>query len=157
MHMAYNFSFSGKRRRNSLRVSSVVYLCEWQEPCIAQCAQLQPQEVLPCFFCRIRYRTIRIMITIRTMQISIVARFAPIHCSIGDHSFLRECALGGGGPVICSICRACAILQIISFRLRAAGSGIPVAIVCIDVFIFYTITVDQALLTALLVSFVASL
>lgn len=70
----------------------------------------------------------------------------------------RMCA-GGGGPAICSIRRACAILQIISFRLRAAGSGIPVAIVCIDVFIamFYVITVDQALLTALLVSFVASL
>ena len=31
-----------------------IYFCVWQEPCIAQCAQLPPHVDLPSFFCRTR-------------------------------------------------------------------------------------------------------
>lgn len=54
---------------------------------MAQCAQLQPQEDFPRFFCRIKDRRMQATTPARATQITIVAQLATIHCSIARSSF----------------------------------------------------------------------
>ena len=63
------------------------YFWEWQDPCMAQCAQLQPQEDFPCFFCRIKDRRMRITMAAKARQIKTVPIWELIHCSMANHSF----------------------------------------------------------------------
>jgi len=54
---------------------------------MAQWAHPAPQEDFPCFFCRIRLRTINATMTISPIQIKMVPTFSLIHCSMETHSF----------------------------------------------------------------------
>ncbi len=60
-----------------INLTSKIYL--WQEPFIAQFAQLQPQEDLPFFLSLTKPTIIKVTISASTRHIIMVARFCEIH------------------------------------------------------------------------------